>query len=63
MEFKNYYKKLSAEEKRELSKKLDTSRFYLSQLANGKRKAGAKYLLAIFDATNGEITPQQLRPN
>jgi DNA-binding transcriptional regulator YdaS (Cro superfamily) len=63
MEFKNYYKSLNPDEKKGLAEKLDTSVCQLSQLANGHKKAGAKFLLAIFDATNGEITPQQLRPN
>ena len=63
MNFKTYYSSLTTGEKINLSKRLDTSVAYLSQLANGHRKAGAKILLKIESATFGNITPQMLRPD
>jgi DNA-binding transcriptional regulator YdaS (Cro superfamily) len=62
MDFKDYYEKLSSGEKELLSKKLGCTKKYLSHLATGYRKAGAKFLLSIESATNGAITPHQLRP-
>ena len=61
MNFKTYYRNLTASEKSALASRLDTSLAYLSQLAYGHRKAGAKFLLRIEKATGGKVTPTGLR--
>ena len=61
MTYTQYYNQLTAKEKKELAVKLDTSVAYLSQLATGHRKAGAKYLLRIEAVTNGVLKPTDLR--
>lgn len=61
MKFKDYWCGLAPQEKLELAERLTTSNDYLSQLAYGHRKAGAKFLLAIESATNGKVKPNELR--
>lgn len=61
MKYTDYYASLSAAEKRELAERLDTSVAYLSQLASGHRRAGASILLRIEAATDGQVSPQEMR--
>lgn len=63
MGFKEYFYSLTAGEKKDLIRKLDTSYMYLLHLIKGRKKAGAKYLSRIEEATNGFVTPQMLRPD
>lgn len=59
MKFKKYYLSLSANEKAELAKGLNTSVVYLSQLAHGHRNPGVKKLLSIEKASKGNVTMQE----
>lgn len=61
MRFKKYYKSLSAEDKKDLADRMNTSLAYLSQLANGHRKAGAKILLQIESSTGGLVSAVEMR--
>jgi len=61
MRFQSYYRDLTAQEKRDLAEALQTSVAYLSQLANGHRKAGVKILSRITDATGGKLAWTDLR--
>ncbi len=63
MKLKTYLSACTRQEKATLVEKLNTSLAYLSQLANGHRKAGASILLKIELATSGKVTPQDLRPD
>lgn len=63
MKYADYYTALSPDGKRALARRLKTSVAYLSQLATGHRKAGLKYLLLISRATDGAVTPIELRPD
>jgi DNA-binding transcriptional regulator YdaS (Cro superfamily) len=63
MKFKTYYDNLTAAGKRDLAKKAKTSAAYLSQLANGHRKAGLKTLFVIEAATKNRVTKKDLRPD
>ena len=63
MNFKDFYKKLSAEEKRELGKNANLSLQYLSHLANGHRNAGLKMIIRLEKATNGALTRAEIRPD
>jgi len=55
MLFKEYFNSLSADEKSMLAIKLDTSKQYLYQLANGHRNPGNKILKKIEKATRGKL--------
>ena len=61
MDFKDYWAELPADDKKMLAERLDTSVAYLSQLAYGHRKAGARFLLQIESATDGIVKPSGLR--
>ena len=61
MNFRDYFLRLSGAEKRRLAEKLNTSTAYLHHLSTGYRNAGAKFLLNIEDATNGAVTPREMR--
>lgn len=63
MNLKNYLSGLSPEQKKELADHFGTSVEYLSQLANGHRKAGPKFLAGIERATAGQVTQAELRPD
>lgn len=61
MNLDDYWKSLDKEGKEAFAKRLLTSVGYLSQLANGHRKAGASILLNIEFASEGNVTPQEAR--
>ena len=61
MNLKTYLSACSEQEKNELAEKFDTSVAYLNQLATGYRKAGVKFLMGIESATDGKVTPAELR--
>ena len=63
MRFKDFFSKLSHKEKVSLANEVGASYLYLCHLANGHKKAGAKYLAAIPKATNGVVTAEMLRPD
>ncbi|MBI4695538.1 MAG: helix-turn-helix domain-containing protein [Gammaproteobacteria bacterium] len=46
-----------------MAEKLETSIAYLSQLAHGHRKPGARILARIESATGGQVTPADMRPD
>ena len=46
-----------------LAEKLGTSRMYLSHLAHGRRKASPKLARSIEEATNGDVSISELRPD
>ena len=60
--FKDYFSALSAEQKRSLAESARTSVAYLSQIANGHRKAGVG-LMANLAGVDVAITPAMLRPD
>lgn len=60
MKFKDYYKGLTADQKRELAKRLQTSPEYLSQLCSGHRFAGLKLVRSIQPATRGKVKYHEL---
>jgi len=49
-DFKELWVDLTADEKRELAAKSDTSVAYLSQVANGQRRAGRKTIGSLISA-------------
>ena len=55
MKFDEYFNSLSPDEKSMLAIKLDTSKAYLYQLAQGHRNAGNKILKKIREATRGKV--------
>lgn len=61
MNLKQYYDSLNKEGKQEFANRLNTSVAYLSQLANGHRNAGTPILLRIDKASEGNVSPQELR--
>ena len=61
MNFADYYRGLSPEEKIALAKKADTSVAQLSHLACGRRKTGG--LGARLRAADSNITDHMLRPD
>ena len=56
MKFKEYYSSLSKNDKELLAGSLKTTVPYLSQLANGHRNPGSKFLLGIEKASFGHVT-------
>ena len=60
--FKDYWKSLSAIEKKALTQDSGKSYSYLCQLANGQKKAGM-YVIQALTAIRPEITPTMLRPD
>ena len=60
--FKEHYASLSASQKQDLAKSAKTSVAYLSQLANGHRKAGIEVMVALKMA-DPAITDAMLRPD
>lgn len=60
--FKEHWTGLSAEEKRELARAAQTSVAYLSQLANGHRRAGIE-IIANLQRVDSRITADMLRPD
>lgn len=44
----------------DFGKKIDCPRAYLSQIVNGHKKPGKRLAKVIEDATNGEVTAQEL---
>ncbi len=63
MDMLNFWRELPPANKRKLATSLDTSVAYLSQIANGHRKAGFVLAKAIEDATSGAVTREDLRPD
>ncbi|MPX98194.1 transcriptional regulator [Salinivibrio sp. VYel6] len=61
--FVDYWKNLSPKEKEALAKKVGTKVSYLRHVAAGTHKAGPKLCLKLEQATDGEITKQDLRPD
>lgn len=59
--FKGFFSSLDPEQKRELAEKAGTSVAYLSQLANGHRRAGADAIVRLCRA-DSRITFEMLRP-
>ena len=60
--FKSVFSALSPEEKKHLATKADTSVAYLSQIANGHRKAGVELIVNLCHA-DIRMTPEMLRPD
>lgn len=52
-DFKTFWASLTADEKRELAKKADTSVAYLSQIATGHRGPGRKTIASLVEAHEG----------
>jgi DNA-binding transcriptional regulator YdaS (Cro superfamily) len=63
MDFETYYTSLSPEAKRDLAEKLGITVAYLRQIAHGHRRAGARVIARIAEATQGAVTPADLRPD
>ncbi|MEW8178589.1 MAG: YdaS family helix-turn-helix protein [Candidatus Thiodiazotropha endolucinida] len=63
MDIKAFIEPMSADEKAAFAERAKTSVAYLSQLANGHRKAGLKTVHAIEQASNGSVTGHDLRPD
>lgn len=63
MDIKSFIEPMSADEKAAFAERAKTSVAYLSQLANGHRKAGLKTVHAIEQASNGSVTGHDLRPD
>lgn len=57
--FQELFQGMSAEEKRALAKRAETSVAYLSHLANGQRQAGRKSISNLMQADN-RITLEML---
>lgn len=62
LEFQKLFTSLDAEEKRDLAERANTSVAYLSQIANGHRKAGVDIIASLTNADN-RITAAMLRPD
>ncbi len=60
MKFKKFYSNLSKSEKKSLADDLKTSPAYLSQIANGHRNPGRKFILNIEEVTSGNVMPNEL---
>lgn len=60
MKFKEYYKGLTASQKRTLAERLHTSPEYLSQICSGHRFAGLKLVRSIQPATRGKVKYHEL---
>ena len=63
MNIKKYMDSLNPAEKQQFAKDCGTSVAYLSQLAHGHRKAGARAIAAIEAASGSVVTHQDLRPD
>lgn len=63
MKIRDYYDLLDSAGRKAFAERLGTSEAYTWQLANGHRLAGAKYLARIYEATHGQVTMQELRPD
>ena len=63
MHIKIYLDELNTEEKKRFASDCGTSLAYLSQLANGHRRAGIKSMAAIEKASKGQVTSRDLRPD
>lgn len=63
MNLVDYYTSLTPEQKKTLADRLGTSQAYVSQIFYGHRKAGVKILARIELATDGVVTPSDLRPD
>ena len=50
MNFREYWQKMTAKEKRDLAKRADTTEIVLRHIANGHRKAGASIIERLMDA-------------
>jgi DNA-binding transcriptional regulator YdaS (Cro superfamily) len=59
----NLYKSMTREQREALARAVGTSPAYLSQLAYGHRRAGIRVAAAIQQATDGQVTPADLRPD
>lgn len=60
--FKDFFSSLSADEKKTLAEKAESSVASLSQIANGHRRAGYS-LAARLKRADGRITDEMLRPD
>jgi DNA-binding transcriptional regulator YdaS (Cro superfamily) len=60
--FKTFFSELTADEKRALARRANTSVAYLSQMANGFRSAGYS-VSARLKAADPRITDKMLRPD
>ena len=63
MTIKDFYTGLSAKEKADLAKRLGTVVPYLSQIAHGHARPGAKLAVRIARASKGRVTKSSLRPD
>ena len=63
MDLKTYYTKLNKSEREALAENINTSPAYLSQLAYGHRKVGIGFFRLIEEATNHQVTRNELRPD
>ena len=58
-----YYKSLSAREKRELAKKVGTTVPYLCHMAHGTRRPGPDMARKLEKASRRVVTKKELRPD
>jgi len=63
MNLQNYIDSLSPEQLQQFADRADTSVAYIKQLATGHRKAGAKSIFNLIEASEGVLTAQSLRPD
>ena len=63
MNLKTYLQDMTVDQKRSFAQKADTSVAYLSQLANGHRRAGIRACRSIEMATCGVVKMADLRPD
>lgn len=63
MELRDYLKALKPELRERLAAAAETTVPYLYQLAGGHRMASARLAIRIEDASQGEVTREELRPD
>lgn len=59
----SYWQNLSADDKRALADRCETSVAYLSQVFNEHRQASHKFARKLAAATGNAVTKEQLRPD
>lgn len=60
--FKNYWDRLTPDQKKELASAADTSTNHLSQVANGHRSIGNSLMARLMQADT-DLVPHVLRPD
>ena len=63
MNLLDYYQQLKAEQKQRLADEISTSLAYLRHLAHGRRLPGPKMARRIEQATEEQVSRQDLRPD